>query len=144
MMLKIDFSRYALLAIFLITPILLAGCGGSDRLAVQGKVSFDGEPVEYGQVRFTPLSGTKGPTGGAKIKNGVYEVASAKGLFKGNYRVELQAWKRIGNFSIDQVTGEKTEGGDLRPFLPAKYNEDSELTVEVASGKQTHDFNLEP
>ena len=143
-MLKVGVSRYVLLGALLAPPFLFAGCNGSGRLPVQGEVSFDGEPIKYGHVQFTPISGTEGPTGGAEIRDGAYEVASVRGLFKGSYRVELQAWKRSGGVSIDPATGERTKGGDLKQFLPLKYNDDSELTVEIESGQRTHNFHLEP
>lgn len=135
-------NRYILhVAIFGLVS-LLVGCGPADRLYVDGEVSFDGEPIEYGHVQFSPIGGTEAPTGGAEIKDGKYEIDSVRGLYKGSYRVEIQAWKRDGKRSEDPVTGEFTEGGDLKAILPKKFNEDSEMTVEVESGKQTHNFTL--
>ena len=143
-MLKRDFSPYAFLVALLTLSISLAGCSDSGRLPLNGKVSFDGEPVEYGYVQFTPRAGTTGPTSGADIKDGAYEVASVRGLFQGSYRVEIQSWKRSGGVSVDPVTGERTPGGDLVQILPVKYNKESELTVDVEQGKRSYDFHLQP
>jgi hypothetical protein len=72
----------------------------------------------------------------------LYEIATARGLFSGEYRVEIQAWERTDKVSRDPVTGEKIEGG-VRQLLPPKYNVKSELTVELVSGKPIHDFMLD-
>lgn len=141
---KLDSSGCVLSAAFIAFAIVLTGCGGSDRIPLQGEVSFDGTPVEQGYVQFTPIAGTTGPTSGADIKDGAYQVDSVRGLMKGNYRVEIQAWKRSGKVSIDPVTGEKFEGGNLVQLLPEKYNKQSELTLEIEPGKRTFDFHLEP
>ena len=143
-MLKKESSSCVFLAALLTLSISLAGCSDSGRLPLNGMVSFDGEPVEYGYVQFTPMAGTTGPTSGADIKDGAYEVASVRGLFKGSYRVEIQSWKRSGGVSVDPVTGERTEGGDLVQLLPAKFNKQSELTVEIEPEKRTFDFHLKP
>lgn len=141
-MLKLDFSSYVFFAPMLAVSLALVGCSDSGRLPLNGKVSFNGVPVEYGYVQFTPMAGTTGPTAGADVKDGAYEVASVRGLFKGSYRVEIQSWKRSGGVSVDPVTGERTQGGDLNQVLPAKYNKKSELTVEIEPAKQSYDFHL--
>lgn len=143
-MLKLDFSSNVCLVALVAVCITLAGCSGSGRLPLSGEVSFDGVPVERGYVQFTPMAGTTGPTSGADIKEGAYEVAPVRGLFKGSYRVEIQSWKRSGEVSVDPVTGEKFQGGNLVQLLPAKFNKESELTVEIEPGKRTFDFHLKP
>lgn len=144
-MYKIDLYRRFFFAALLFSSAALMGCKDSRRLPVEGKVTFDGQPVEWGYVQFSPSAGTTGPTSGADIKDGAYEVASVRGLFQGTYRVAIQAWKRSGGVSIDPVTGEKTEGGgNLKQILPPKYNDESELTVEIGGGERTFNFNLDP
>lgn len=139
---KLDFSNHVFLVAVFAVATMLMGCGGSNRLPMNGEISFEGVPVEYGYVQFSPVAGTTGPTSGADIKDGAYEVASVRGLIKGSYRVEIQSWKRSGKVSVDSVTGEKFQGGNLVQLLPAKYNKDSELTVEIEPGKRTFDFHL--
>ena len=53
---------------------LLSGCGdsGLDKAVVSGKVSYQGEPVQDGLLRFVPIEDTKGPASGAVIRDGVY------------------------------------------------------------------------
>jgi hypothetical protein len=137
--------RCLLLMALLFSVVAVAGCNDSGRYPLKGSVTFDGEPVEWGYVQFSPMAGTTGPTSGADVKNGTYAVATERGLFKESYRVDVKAWKRSSKkFSIDTVTGEKVEGGGVKQFLPKKYNDDSELTVEIGGGQSEFDFDLEP
>ena len=144
MMSDLNLCRCFQLTAFLCSFAILAGCDNSGRYSLEGKVTFDGEPVEKGYVQFSPLPGTSGPTSGADVKDGIYEVASSRGLFKGSYRVNVQAWKRSKKISIDPVTGEKFKGGDLKQILPPKYNDDSDLEIEIGGAQRTFDFNLDP
>ena len=141
-MLDQNLSRRCLSYLMLTALVLIAGCNTSGRLPLKGEVSFDGTPVKWGYVQFSPMPGTSGPKMGADIKDGSYEIATARGLFSGEYRVEIQAWERTDKVSRDPVTGEKIEGG-VRQLLPPKYNVKSELTVELVSGKPIHDFKLD-
>ncbi len=129
-------------ALVALVSIFCMGCGSSGRLSVDGSASFDGEPIEYGHVQFVPVEGTQGPTGGSEIRDGSYKIDESRGLVKGTYRVEVQAWKRDGKLTEDLVTGEMTQGGDLKAFLPEEFNEQSKLTVTIEAGQQTHDFHL--
>lgn len=118
-----------------------AGCGGDGRLRVSGEVTVDGVPVEYGSIDFKPINGTPGPTAGAKITEGKYEVPSAKGPFEGEFRVEIVAIRTVNKRSVDMVTGERLAQAAER-FLPEKYNKKSELTVELSADKDKYDFPL--
>lgn len=141
---KVVLFHRVLFAALIFSSLILVGCNDSGRLSLNGTVTFDGEPVEKGYVQFSPLPGTTGPTAGADVQDGAYEVASVRGLFEGSYRVDVQAWVRSGKVSIDPVTGEKTVGGDLKQILPSRYNKDSELTIDISGGQRTFDFNLDP
>ena len=139
-------KKYSLLGAMVLISFLIAfpGCGGKKRHAPKGTVSYDGEPIEWGHISFTPTKGTEGPKSGAEIREGAYEVDGGKGLFKGSYLVTFQAWKREGKVSVDPVTGEKTKGGELKQFLPSKYVDISDKTIEIDGSKQTFDFKLDP
>ena len=108
---------------------------------VSGEVTVDGVPVEYGSIDFKPINGTEGPTAGATIKDGKYQVLPEKGPFEGEFRVEIVALKTIKKKSIDNVTGEKLDEEQVR-FLPEKFNKNSELTVELSADKKVYDFPL--
>ena len=121
--------------------VCFVGCGDGKRLKVSGEVTVDGVPVEYGSIDFRPINGTEGPTAGAAIREGKYEVPSSKGPFEGEFRVEIVAIKTMDKKTVDMVTGERLDKKSVR-FLPDKYNKNSELTVELTAGKDKYDFPL--
>ena len=120
----------------------LTGCGDSRRQAVEGTVSVHGEPVQSGQIEFRPLPGTSGPTAGSPIHDGKYRIRSKQGPFTGTFQVEIRAMRETGRMVEDFATGERFAA--RVQFLPPEYNENSELTVEVTSGRRRYDFDLTP
>ncbi|MCS7304309.1 MAG: hypothetical protein NZ602_04285 [Thermoguttaceae bacterium] len=51
------------------------GCGGSGPgMRVWGTVTYQGQPIQEGQIVFTPIEGTPGPSTPGQIKNGQYEI----------------------------------------------------------------------
>ena len=61
----------------------LAGCSGDDsqtRYRVSGEVKFNGQPVQFGEVLFTPdgAKGNSGAQGIAEIKNGRYDTEGSR------------------------------------------------------------------
>jgi hypothetical protein len=116
------------------------GCG-SNRNTIEGAVTFDGQPVERGSITFEPASG-EGPSAGGTIQNGRYKI-DADGITPGEMVVRISAARS---------TGKKVEAGppeppgtmvdEVRPYIPANYNERSVLTVQVKPGKTTQDFAL--
>lgn len=67
----------------------VTGCGpaGPKRFHLEGKVTYGGEPVPSGLIRFEPdaTRGNAGPVGYAAIQNGHYTTATAgsKGSLEG-------------------------------------------------------------
>lgn len=124
--------------------VLLAGCGGDGipRAAVQGTVTYDGEPVESGVIMFIPE--TVAPVA-LKITAGQYDTDSdvndRRGAVIGHCSVQIFANRPTGKIYTDVMTGEKME--ETKQFVPAKYNERTELTAEVEAGQQTIDFHLD-
>jgi len=57
-----------------------SGGGGPPRYRVSGEVKFDGKPVPYGEVLFTPDGGkgNSGAQGIATIKDGKYDTAGTR------------------------------------------------------------------
>lgn len=93
------------LAAGLFAATMLASCSdaGPKRFRVSGEAKFDGRPIPYGDVLFTP-DGAKqnsGPQGIATIKDGKYDTAAADG--KGV----------AGGPTVVRVTGLSGPGGKL-------------------------------
>jgi len=132
---------------FLAVTVLIGMClgcgseGGGDRAAVEGKVTFDGTPVEDGAINFAPAAGTKGPSTGGQIKGGRYSLPAAAGPFVGRHRVEIHAPRPTGKkIANPYKQGETVD--ELKDAVPARYNTASTLRGEVKPGRNTIDFEL--
>src|SRR5262245_34690546 len=79
--------------------ILLAGCSGTkdDRLRLSGAVTYDGQPIQFGEILFTPdgASGNSGPQGIAKIREGRYDTGDM-GIAGGPTIICVTAFDREG------------------------------------------------
>lgn len=122
--------------------VLTSGCGksGIERVHVSGKATYDGQPIEIGQIRFVPISPSTGPITIDRIENGAYETATTGGVTVGAHRVELRMYDSHEYETAPRVAGSPS----VKQLLPDKYNRKSELTLEVKSGDGsiTHDFEL--
>jgi hypothetical protein len=131
-------AYHSFTAIVLLTCV---GCGGNET-TIEGNVTFDGKPVEQGSIVLEPADRV-GPTAGGTIAQGKYRLGAAEGIAPG---------KKIVRISAVGPTGRKIEAGPPSPpgqmvdevsqYIPATYNDKSTLTVDVAVGNTTHDFEL--
>jgi len=72
-----------------------AGCSGSDgpqRYRLSGEVTYDGKPVPYGWIVFTP---EQGPGASANIENGRYETPEGFGSVGGLHTIEVVAFDGV-------------------------------------------------
>ena len=74
-------ARPLRLCLLMLLTTAVAGCGSGDRqrVAVHGKVTVAGQPVEAGSIAFVPMDGNTGLTAGATIENGKYSHSGRKG-----------------------------------------------------------------
>jgi len=109
----------------------LAGCSEPSHYKVVGEVTWQGAPVEDGQVVFLPEDPNVQPTA-AKIVNGRYEAKVPPGRMK----VEVHGQKDLGyNAAMHQNT--------KAPFIPKEYNAKTTLAFEVEKNdKNVADFHL--
>jgi hypothetical protein len=126
--------------------IVACGCGGpSDVVQVFGTVTYGGQPLESGQIRFRPIEGTKGPTSGADIANGQYRVTNRGGVPFGKHRVEIRSYRPDEDAAPISDLHPGYEPGDkpLEQYIPDRYNTQSELTVVVPVAAKNHKANFE-
>jgi hypothetical protein len=129
----------------LVVTLLSTGCGKSDqlqRVLVSGAVTYKGQPVEKGQIRFIPADGTKGPVTVDPIEQGQYTTKNTEGVPVGTHRVEI-----LGYDAKEYASAGTGPGAPPVPqLLPKKYNLQSTLkeTLEPSPRSQTRDFNLTP
>jgi hypothetical protein len=123
---------------------LAIGCGyrsSLERVYVSGSVSYAGQPIEIGQIRFIPVEPTRAPITVENIRDGAYETDKSGGVPVGNFRVEIRMFDRHEYENAPRVPGTPS----VKQLLPNKYNRDSELTINIESGSDSieKDFNLE-
>ncbi|MCA8988284.1 MAG: hypothetical protein KDA78_11610 [Planctomycetaceae bacterium] len=87
--------------ILLTVTSLLAGCGSGDSVQLyqySGTVTFEGQPVVYGQVEFLPdvEKGNDGPRGVAEIIDGKYDTSAngGRGFIGGAAILKITALKQ--------------------------------------------------
>lgn len=116
---------------------LVVGCAGdADKFGeVSGTVTYDGKLVEEGAITFHPANG---PTVGDAIKGGKY---TAKKVPIGTSKVTIDAAKVIGKKKAYD-SPDSPEVPITEPYIPAKYNQKSELSLDVKPGMQAKDFDL--
>ena len=123
---------------------LLAGCGGGGRSEVSGTVTFKGQPLAKGTIRFDPMPGG-GSSASASISGGKYTVPAAQGLLPGKYKVSVTT---VGADSQAVDRSAPPGGGGAAPKesaepIPTKYNQATTLSCDVTPGANTHDFKLD-
>lgn len=138
---KTTFAR-AVCPLCLIAMGGLIGCGHSDRSAVHGMVLLDGRPIAQGTISFVCLgqsSTTRADQAAwAEIKDGGYQIPAATGPRIGTNRVEIHATHKTGRKS--PLLPDLDEYAET---IPDRYHARSELSVNVTSGDNAFDFQLE-
>ena len=120
----------------LVFSSLLAGCDRTRMATVTGTVKVNGNLLEKGTITFTPVDGKRQVTGG-EITGGNYSVKVPPGLMK----VSLSAPKVVGKKKV-YPTPTSPEMPITVEALPPRYNDNTELQLEVTSGTVEKDFDL--
>ncbi len=127
--------------------ILAFGCNrydGPRRGAVEGRVTLGGQPVTEGSIEFMPTGGNKGPVAGGSIQDGHYSVEEPSGPVVGLNQIVISEYKKTGKkVPMPTLGGPGTMVDEIAEAVPARYNQDSELTREIKPGKNTLDFELD-
>jgi hypothetical protein len=122
----------------LILALSAAGCSSGDRVGIEGRVTYEGEPLSQGSITFLPES-DKGVKSGAPIVNGEYQVEQKFGPMPGPHRVEIHWAKGTGQKF-------KNEFGELleirKEGLPDRYHTKSTLNAVLKRGDNVVDFDL--
>ncbi|MBI1249527.1 hypothetical protein GC197_17015 [bacterium] len=84
--------------VWAVSLLALTGCGASDgRHHVEGTITFQGEPVPRGVIRFTPdhQNGNIGPGAVATILDGHYETEAGRGVISGPHNVMIAGFDGV-------------------------------------------------
>ena len=119
---------------------VLCGCGGGsngpERYSLSGNVTFDGQPVVYGNVSITPdtKKGNKGPGAFAQIRDGWYETTSDGGTVGGPHILTVTGMKGVpGSEGIDPDDVVLFDSYELAVDLP-KEDTTYDISVPAAAG----------
>jgi hypothetical protein len=121
--------------------VSIGGCGG-DKLAryrVSGKVTFQGQPVERGEITFEDPNA--GQVNSSTLQSGGgYSLELPAGDFKVSVAPPLVETKGTGVTPPDMVPDPAVKN------IPKKYwrQETSGLSAQVVKGKTTFTFDLKP
>ena len=115
------------------------GCSKEGGVALEGKITYGGEPIDVGTITFLPISGD-GIKSGGLIEKGAYKVDAKVGPSPGPHRVEIRWAKPTGKKSKNEY-GEEIER--RQEGLPDKYHAQSTLTADIKPGKNVIGFELE-
>jgi hypothetical protein len=129
------------LVLVLVPAIVLAGgCGGLKRVPVKGKVTYDGKPVEEGEITFIPQSKDVGPASGSHIKDGNYECSGKGAVLVGKCKVQITG-TRVAKVKQDPNLPFVPKD----QYIPEKYNKKTTLEFDVPeSGPVEKNFDLKP
>lgn len=153
-----DVFRPRLAALFaLLVPL---GCGPNDglepRLPVSGRVTYNGEPLPRGSIRFEPEDPNAARPATGLIEDGRYRLTTltpGDGAIPGQYKVAITAREVMdvsevekaaegGTFEQTAVAAASDEAASL---IPPKYAlpTTSGLTANVEKGSTRFDFDLQ-
>lgn len=128
-----------------------SGCSKAktlEKMAISGEVTYNGEPLESGEISFKPAEDSKVPPAAAIISRGEYKAEGRAGIAAGTYRVEIRAYD----------AGDELPGIQRPPpmpgvipmgrqnYLPEKFNTKSTLetvTIEAGEKNVVRNFDLE-
>ncbi len=126
--------------------VAAGGCGGEKdpykRVAVSGKVTLDGAPLEAGIITFSPADGSD-PVVSAPVENGSYALTEKDGPQAGLHNVSILSRK-----TTVRTERNPDDPTDVTEYpvneIPTRYNLQTNLTVELRDGDNAlPDYNLE-
>jgi hypothetical protein len=113
------------------------GCSADTKQgSVSGTVTLDGQPLKSGNIRFVPADGQTA-TADAAITDGQFTAT----MPPGEKKVSISAPKVTGKKRVYE-TPDSPMIDIVEELLPAEYNVRSTLTLNVAPGDQSKDFEL--
>jgi hypothetical protein len=114
----------------LLLAILFAGCAksGTDVAPVSGRVTLDGQPLEFAILTFQPEG--KSPASGRTDKDGHYELLYKRGV------MGAPVGKNKVSILLDVDLAHRPQ------IIPSRYNSPTELEREVTPSPNVIDFDL--
>ena len=119
------------IAVLGVIPWLAAGCGG--RQTVEGTVTLDDRPLEQRLHQLPAFDGRQGAAR-RRLRSKKASTPSGRRLpLEGRFRVEITAMGKTGKKLRDETGTRIDVEGQV---LPARYNTQSTLEVEIKPGQR--------
>lgn len=132
------------IAIGLAVGLLVAGCGGraTNRAAIHGEATLDGQPITQGSIVFTPAKGVKGTVAGGQIIDGHYHLTAERGPAIGWNHVEINSLRATGKM-VPKPFGARGDAmvNEMVEAVAPQFNSATTLKTEVKLGDNTADFD---
>lgn len=131
--------------------LLITGLGceaeGPARVAVEGTVTLDGQPLPGGQILLIPTGNHRGPLAGGSIETGKFRIEQIDGPTIGLHRVEIRPEDPLVSAFRQNPQRPKQQLQQQPPAsqltIPERYHRRSTLTAEViATGENRFHFEL--
>lgn len=128
---------------FIAVGLLLSGCNSGTK--IHGKISANGAPLDEAEIQFVPVTSTGGEQLGTVVSKGEYTLADPERLKEGEYQVQIRAYRKSGKKIWDGMGdgSNKNMVEELKQFIPAKYNDTSELKVAIKAGNNEFSTDLQ-
>lgn len=141
-------SLRVVLSVLALLALVSGGCGSDnpETFKVNGKVTYNGQPVTSGVVQLLPEGGGNSAIGNLQ-PDGTFQLTTFRkddGACPGTYKVTVQAMPEPD--SEDPMAGlpGMELGGTGKPPVPVKYEnaETSDLKVNINQGENTLELEL--
>ncbi len=109
---------------------------------LSGTISIHGKPMAKGIVRFISIDPDQPTSYGSYVKDGRYQVPAEYGITPARYQVEFSS---IGPEDLQRLlaAGRDGEPIDIKEEVPARFNTNSEVRIDLTSGTVLQaDFDL--
>ena len=129
------FSRFRISTISVLALVLL-GCGRArTKVDVTGTVTYQGKPIDLGNIKFDPIDKKLQPDG-SEIRNGIYHV----NVPIGQALVSISGAKKVGEKAFNTPNGPGR--AKYEEFVPKKYSREPEIIADVKPDTSRFDFDL--
>tara|TARA_R110002095_G_scaffold79834_2_gene68594 strand:- start:358 stop:807 length:450 start_codon:yes stop_codon:yes gene_type:complete len=134
-----DTNWYVASILILVPVTLFSGCGSAEsgpaRYSISGTVTYQGEPVPYGEVMFEPNSqkGNSGPAVTAVIEQGEYKSEADKGTVGGAMIVRISG--------LDGKIPNNEDEAAMNPHGMSLFP-GYETEIDLPKESTTHDFEV--
>ena len=129
--------------------VFFPGCGrsGFDTIAVKGRVTYEGEPLVGGLVRFYAVDRAQGRSAKARIApDGTFVVktlSNTSGLVPGEYKVAVLLQKLPEhNPTPEQIAAAEANKMELPERFFNPETSGLRFTLEPSDGAQTYNIDL--